>query len=206
MYNPFSKSKSGGLNNSSSTNSIEVSKPPIADPGKSEKVASNNNPPSILKRSSTEGANSNSTPATVNQTTKGKIDNPDTKVAVDPKLGKNAKLEETIKPLNPDAIVDIKISLSESPIESDLSKNGYIQLLPNDISSRQRKNKAVLASTFSNKYSLWTWTREQGVCSGRLKPIIEMQLETTGTSTDLVICGFTCIPEKINGKWLWIKV
>eukprot|EP01035_Chromulina_nebulosa_P026176 gene26176-34237_t len=124
---------------------------------------------------------------------------------------KNADCIKALSVDIPEAIVDIKVSLAEQPIESELSRNGYIRLMSEtaEIPTIKRGNSKISTpesiSTFSNKYSIWAWKRNQGTCSGRLKPIIDIILENSGLSTELVISGYTCDPIAINGQWLWIK-
>eukprot|EP01032_Pedospumella_encystans_P016863 gene16863-19219_t len=105
-----------------------------------------------------------------------------------------------------DAIVDIRLSSSEQQ-EADLSRNGYVQLLQEKsvIATTRRSSTPVAASTFGNHSSLWTWSRSQGTCSGRLKPIIDVQLHNSSTSSDFVLAGYTCDTVQVSGQWLWIK-
>lgn len=213
--NPFSNNKNKSTEDAKSKSAKSPDKKTVVDSkSQSEKNTSTTNslnPVPILKKSTTlnDDMIKSNAQSSINKVSTDNNNNNTSKVTTDKYGGKITKNEEAMKALNPghpDAIVDIKISLSESQLETDLSKNSYNQLLPQELTSKQKKSKVILASTFNNKYSIWTWTRDQGTCSGRLKPIIEMQLETTGTSTDLVISGFTCIPISFNGKWLWIKV
>lgn len=81
--------------------------------------------------------------------------------------------EEVTKALNPairEAIVDIKASTDNT--ESELSRNGYTRLQDKQGTKKGKRHD----DTFDNKVSLWTWKREQGTCSGRLRPIIDIQL------------------------------
>ena len=105
-----------------------------------------------------------------------------------------------------DAIVDMRLSSSEQQ-EADLSRNGYIQLLQDKSGGAaiRRSTSNVATSTFGNHCSLWTWSRSQGTCSGRLKPIIDVQLHSSPTSSDFVLSGYTCDSVPISGQWLWIK-
>jgi hypothetical protein len=116
------------------------------------------------------------------------------------------KRKEVVKALNAGisgAIVDIKASL-DGPLEGELSRNGYTRLLDSG-GPKTRSSRRNMSDTLENKVSLWTWNRSQGTCSGRLKPIIDMQLSSEGMSTDFVISGYTCDPVSISGQWLWTK-
>lgn len=120
---------------------------------------------------------------------------------------KNADCIKALSIDIPDAVVDIKVSLADQPIESELSRNGYTRLMSEtaDVQTvkkgNSKQNTPDSISTFSNKYSIWVWKRNQGTCSGRLKPIIDIILESSGLSTELVISGYTCDPVSINGQW-----
>lgn len=107
-----------------------------------------------------------------------------------------------------DAIVDVKVSANEAQ-EQVLSRNGYCQVLQ-EIAFQTNVRKSgsgnlTTATTFSNKTSIWIWRRSQGTCSGRLKPIIDIILYSTGVSSDLVLAGYTCDPVPIAGQYIWIK-
>lgn len=118
---------------------------------------------------------------------------------------KQAYTREANKALNnglTDAIVDLRVSVNELQ-EADLSRNGYEQILQQDPSMMRKSVNGI--STFGNKTSIWIWRRSQGVCSGRLKPIIDIQLAESSVSTDLVISGYTADPNLIAGQTLWIK-
>jgi hypothetical protein len=43
------------------------------------------------------------------------------------------------------------------------------------------------------------------VCSGRLKPIIDIQLDKASTSSTMVLNGYTSVSIQIANQWLWIK-
>jgi hypothetical protein len=105
-----------------------------------------------------------------------------------------------------DAIVDLKLSSTEQQ-EADLSRNGYVQLFQDATGGKvtKRSGKNATSSTFGNHCSLWTWSRSQGTCSGRLKPIIDVQLHNSATSSEFVLAGYTCDIIPISGQWLWIK-
>ena len=109
----------------------------------------------------------------------------------------------------PEAIVDIKVSQSDQPIESELSRNGYMKLIVESQEAQvpkkgnSKQSAPAVVSTFSNNFSIWTWKRNQGTCSGRLRPIVDVILESSGLSTELVISGYTCDPVSINGQW-WV--
>ena len=107
-----------------------------------------------------------------------------------------------------DAIVDLRVSANETQ-EQVLSRNGYCQVLQEIVfQANMRKSgstNTTTATTFSNKTSIWIWRRSQGTCSGRLKPIIDIILYTTGVSSDLVLAGYICDPIPIAGQYVWTK-
>ena len=103
-----------------------------------------------------------------------------------------------------DAIIDIKVSKTEQQ-EADLSRNGYIQLLQDQHLRSVQQQQQQQKSTFGKKCSIWIWKRNQGTCSGRLKPIIDIQLHKSNTSSDFVISGYLCDPTPIFGQWLWVR-
>lgn len=99
-----------------------------------------------------------------------------------------------------DAILDIRVSTSEAQ-ETDLSRNGYLQLLQEGV----KKSSSAASSTFGNKTSIWVWRRSQGTCSGRLKPIVDIILDPSAVSSELVLAGYTCDPIQISGQNFWVK-
>eukprot|EP00981_Chlorochromonas_danica_P008825 scaffold2312_cov165-Ochromonas_danica.AAC.65 len=100
-----------------------------------------------------------------------------------------------------DAIVDMRCSVNEQQ-ETDLSRNGYVQLLQDSGGVRRSMQTS---STFGNRSSLWVWRRSFGTCSGRFKPIVDIMLDSSSVSSDLVLAGFVCDPTPIAGQYLWMK-
>lgn len=107
---------------------------------------------------------------------------------------------------NDDAIVDIRVSINEQQ-EFELSTAGYVQIQqePLSVGGARRPVAPQGTSTFGNKSSLWIWRRSQGICSGRLKPIIDIILDATGASSELVISGYSANPNLIAAQTVWIK-
>lgn len=102
--------------------------------------------------------------------------------------------------------MDLRVSLAGQQLETDLKGNGYVQLLMenSDVSTKKVGGKPaqpIVESTFTNKHSIWIWRRSQGTCSGRLKPIVDIHLESVDVSTEMVLSGYTCDPLSINGQW-----
>lgn len=117
-------------------------------------------------------------------------------------------LKEALKALHSgvqDAIVDIRVSTTETQ-EAALSRQGYTQLLQDGISGVKVRKGGGLSTTFGNKTSLWIWRRSNGTCSGRLKPIIDILLDSSSTSSDLVLSGYLCDPIPLpSGHFVWTK-
>eukprot|EP01041_Mallomonas_annulata_P011754 gene11754-24650_t len=110
-----------------------------------------------------------------------------------------------LEPKNIEAIIDIKISLHRSQ-EAELLRQGYIQLIP-DLSQTNIRtlDAAAIFGTFGRGQSLWIWKRKQGTCCGRLKSILDIQLQKCSSSSALVMSGYTCLPETIAGQYIWIR-
>ena len=63
----------------------------------------------------------------------------------------------------------------------------------------------VAQGTFGKGHSIWIWRAKQGTCCGKLKPIVDIQLESVSYSTAMVVSGYTCLPISLSGQWVWIK-
>ena len=100
-----------------------------------------------------------------------------------------------------DVIVDMQVS-DNGPLDSKLASQGYIQLLPDP---SQTQGRSASAGSFGRGQSIWIWKISQGTCCGRLKPIIDITLDTSSVSSALVISGYTCLGIPISGQWIWIK-
>lgn len=110
--------------------------------------------------------------------------------------------KEAVKALSgglPDAIVDIRITANEKQV-AEVSRQEYIQLFQDSIT-----RNADQGSTFGNKCSLWFWKRSKGTCSGRLKPIVDLQLHNKATDSAFVLAGYTCDGVPISGQYLWVR-
>eukprot|EP01035_Chromulina_nebulosa_P017446 gene17446-22998_t len=109
-----------------------------------------------------------------------------------------------------DCIVDIKISIS-SANDSELLRIGYEQIVPDIETWRLLGNNAISTKdyaqlgSFGKNQSIWVWRRKSGTCSGRLKPIIDIQLDSSYSSTALVISGYNSIPTPLANQTVWIK-
>lgn len=116
--------------------------------------------------------------------------------------------KEAKKALNPgvhSAIVDIKVSRNEEQV-TELSRYGYEQLFQEELrDNKGNKIDMTGMNTFGNKISIWFWRRSEGTCSGRLKPIVDIQLEPLGYSSDFILSGYICDPTPIAGNWLWTR-
>lgn len=122
-----------------------------------------------------------------------------------PTLLKPQFSKEAVKALTrglADAIVDIRVSINEQQ-ETLLAANEYEQILQEDPSMMRKSTNGI--STFGNKCSLWVRRRSNGVCSGRLKPVVDIRLADNNVSTDLVLAGYTADPNPIAGQTFWFK-
>lgn len=100
-----------------------------------------------------------------------------------------------------DMIVDMQISDS-GPLDQKLLSQGYTQLQPD---SSQTQGRVANAGSFGRGQSVWVWRYGQGTCCGRLKPIVAIHLDTSSTSSALVISGYTCLGLPVSGQWVWVK-
>jgi hypothetical protein len=116
-------------------------------------------------------------------------------------LGSNAEATNAMRTGSFDSIVDIKIS-NNSIQDAELMRNGYIQL-PED--PMERRPDIATYGSFGKGQSMWIWRRRQGVCSGRLKPVIDMQLVGDAVSSALVLSGYVCVQTPVANQWLWLK-
>jgi Ca2+-binding EF-hand superfamily protein len=112
--------------------------------------------------------------------------------------------------INPECIIDVKISQNATH-NAELVRQGYLQITPGvfrgkDTGPNNRVDDAIIAQgTFGKGQSLWIWKAKQGTCGGKLKPIVDVQLETSSSSTALIISGYICLPTPISGQWVWLK-
>ena len=105
--------------------------------------------------------------------------------------------------------------MGEPPLESmnyltsiysaELLKQGYIHIAVDSDSSKGPSVDALAFGSFGRGQSIWIWRRKQGTCSGRLKPIVAIQLDQTSVSTALVLGGFMCLNVPISGQYVWIR-
>jgi Ca2+-binding EF-hand superfamily protein len=122
-------------------------------------------------------------------------------------VGQSAEASKALMSQNMQAIVDIKVSANPAQ-EAEYLRIGYEQLLPDAEAIKNVNNGAsnlARRGSFGKEQSVWIWRKQQGTCLGRLRPIIDIQLDSATTSSALVLSGYTCIPQQIAGQWLWIK-
>lgn len=117
-------------------------------------------------------------------------------------LGQTVEAIRQLESGNGEVIVDIKISTGAEK-EAELKRNGYTQVLP-AASALAGIDPATFGS-FGRGNGIWIWKRRQGTCSGRLKPIIDIQLDASATSSSSVLIGYSCIPLSVAGQFVWIK-
>ena len=115
-------------------------------------------------------------------------------------LGRTADAMTVLKPGDQEMVVDLRISASGAQ-EAELSRNGYQQL----ISPQGAVHFGAAGGTFGKGESLWYWRRKQGTCSGRLKPIVDIQLCNTALNSNMVLSGYTRVIGYVGGQSLWIK-
>ena len=104
---------------------------------------------------------------------------------------------------NANVIVDIKLSTSRA-MEAELQQQGYTCVTPQFSGSVGALDKAAFGS-FGKGQSMWIWRRQQGTCGGRLKPIVDIQLDNSSISSALVLSGYICLNLSISGQYIWIK-
>jgi Ca2+-binding EF-hand superfamily protein len=112
--------------------------------------------------------------------------------------------------INPECVIDVKISPNKTH-DAELVRQGYQQITPGisrgkEIDGNTRVDEVIAAQgTFGKGQSLWIWKAKQGTCGGKLRPIIDIQLEASSSSTALIISGYICLPIPISGQWVWLK-
>jgi Ca2+-binding EF-hand superfamily protein len=110
-------------------------------------------------------------------------------------LGRTSEAVNVLKAGDGEHIVDIRISSSGAQ-EAELSKNGYQQL----VAEKGAAMFGAAGGTFGKGESLWIWRRKQGTASGRLKPIVDMQLNGQAQSSSMVLGGYLRVQGTIAGK------
>jgi hypothetical protein len=103
---------------------------------------------------------------------------------------------------SPETIIDIRIS-NTMPGEEELIKKGYSQLLP-DVRSAGFSVQPD-TGTFGRGQSLWVWRLKQGTMDGRLKPIVDIQLNSLSVSSVMVMAGYSCLSTQVSSQWIWVK-
>jgi len=104
-----------------------------------------------------------------------------------------------------EVIVDIKLS-SSGVQDAELLRYGYVQIIPDfGLPNQGRPPDFASIGTFGRGQSMWVWRRKQGTCSGRFRPVIDIQLDAGATSSAMVLSGYVCVPVPVSGQWLWVK-
>ena len=105
---------------------------------------------------------------------------------------------------NGDVIVDIQISNTPQQ-DSDLMRAGYTQVIPTELGGQETKYDVSTQGSFGKGESIWVWRRKQGTCSGRLKPIVDIQLGENAATSSMVVAGYTAVKGSLAGMKLWIR-
>ena len=121
------------------------------------------------------------------------------------------RASKALRKSNMDAIVDLKISTSR---EQDLlyQSQGY-QHIPQNPSILTMENRgagvvqdSINSGTLGRGINFWIWRKKFGTCDGRLKTIVDIQLEAVGSSSAMVLSGYTCQRGvTLSGQYLWVK-
>ena len=123
---------------------------------------------------------------------------------MDPIHSESAEVSKLLGPKNVDVIVDIKVSNSRVH-DSDLIQQGYSAVLPDSVNKLGASTTTSITGSFGKGQSIWIWKRKQGTCGGRLRPIVDIQLDKSDKSSALVLSGYICLLPSISGQWVWIK-
>jgi calcium-binding protein CML len=137
----------------------------------------------------------------------------DGKVSVDDFVGFiSGQSREATKILasgNPKTIVDVRCSSGSASVraamDAEYLRQGYTQILPKDMGGPAVRFEVGKHGSFGSGESLWIWRREQGTCSGRFRPIIDIQLTEKIAQPGLVLNGYTAIRGSFTGRRMWIK-
>ena len=100
---------------------------------------------------------------------------------------------QAIKGLNGSGSDEMIIDLvgSDSPeLDAELERTGYKRVMPEG--GIPAGSDASFGS-FGKGQSLWFWRQKQGNASGRLKPIVDIHLEKSSTSSAMVLSGYTAL-------------
>lgn len=101
-----------------------------------------------------------------------------------------------------EAIVDLRVSDGPS-MDAEYLRLGYTQVIPK--LQHGQKYDVAKQGSFTQGESLWFWRRKQGTCSGRFKPIIDIQLTAKEPSKHMVVNGYTALRGRIAKMCVWIK-
>jgi Ca2+-binding EF-hand superfamily protein len=103
---------------------------------------------------------------------------------------------------DPEDIVDLRIS-ADAQTDSEYLRLGYTQIIPR--LQNGMKYDVGTQGSFGKGESIWVWRRKQGTCSGRLRPIVDVQLTSKDPSSAMVVNGYSNLRGSINGKRCWIR-
>ena len=110
-------------------------------------------------------------------------------------VGQCSEARKALEIGNAEVIVDLRVS-ENTMADFDFAEIGYEQLKPSD-----SKVDVAYQGSFGRGQSLWIWRRGQGTCSGRLRPIVDIQVDSSNELSAYVISGYTCIPSQLAGQW-----
>jgi Ca2+-binding EF-hand superfamily protein len=107
-----------------------------------------------------------------------------------------------LAPGGSEVVVDVQVSNTAAQ-DTALRAAGYEHVTSLDVQGRPRQTSE---GTFGRGGNLWIWRRSQGTAAGRLKPIMDVQLEAKSTSSAMVMAGYTCLPGvTVGGQYMWIR-
>lgn len=122
-------------------------------------------------------------------------------------LGQNIEAIKALSPGNEESIIDIVFTKSPpssaQALEESKELADYNRVMP-DQDQLAGRTPAEFGS-FGNGQVCHIWKHKQGNCSGRLKPIIDIQLSSNKMSSAMVLSGYTVISVPIGGQYLWVK-
>jgi len=118
--------------------------------------------------------------------------------------GRSTEATGVLNSGNGDVIVDIQIS-NTSQQDSELMRAGYTQGIPTELGGQETKYDVSTQGSFGKGESIWIWRRKQGTCSGRLKPIVDIQLGENAATSSMVVAGYTAVKGSLAGMKLWIR-
>ena len=88
-------------------------------------------------------------------------------------------------------------------MDAEYLRLGYTQVVPK--LQQGQKYDVAKHGSFTQGESLWFWRRKQGTCSGRFRPIIDIQLTNKEPSRHMVVNGYTALRGRIAKMCVWVK-